>query len=104
MGIFLYVPIAGVIVSLLEIEEIGVQEIMTETTLDHFWQLVFGAIALKAEAFELMQTLPCEQGSIVRCTNCWLCSASAQGIVLFLNRVKPFRFLLSLLMVPFICV
>jgi len=62
MGIFLYVPIAGVIVSLLEIEEI-VGEIMTETALDHFWQLVFGDRP-KAEAFECKLS-PREQGSIV---------------------------------------
>ncbi len=71
---------------------------MTETALDHFWQLVFGAIALKAEAFEPMQTLPlANRVALYVVLIAGFAQASAQGIVLFLNRVKPFRFLLSLL-------
>lgn len=70
---------------------------MTETALDHFWQLVFGAIALNTEAFEPMQTLLANRVALYVVLIAGFAQAIAQGIVLFLNRVKPFRFLLSLL-------
>ncbi len=71
---------------------------MPETALDKFWELVLGAIALDPEPFKLIQTLP--QGT--RAALCVVLSAGfsqaiGQGIVLFINRVKPFRFVLSLL-------
>lgn len=70
---------------------------MIETAFDKFWQLVSGAIALDPEAFKLIETLP---GGI------WVgllvvllggfSRAIGQGIVLFINRVRPLRFILSL--------
>lgn len=71
---------------------------MVETALDRFWQLVSGAFALNPTVFKLIQTLPLS-------TRTALCivllagfsQAIGQGIVLFINRVKPFRFILSLL-------
>ncbi|BAZ67400.1 MAG: YIP1 family protein [Pelatocladus maniniholoensis HA4357-MV3] len=70
---------------------------MTQTAFDRFWELVFGAIALNPKAFELIQILP--QGFRVALYTALLAGFSqafGQGIVLFVNRVKPIRFLLSL--------
>ncbi|WP_026735126.1 YIP1 family protein [Fischerella sp. PCC 9605] len=71
---------------------------MTETALDRFWELIFGAIALNPKAFELIQTLP--QSNRVALYTLLLAGFSqaiGQAIVLFVNRVKPIRFILSLL-------
>ncbi|WP_017314437.1 YIP1 family protein [Mastigocladopsis repens] len=70
---------------------------MTQTALDRFWELVFGAIALNPEAFKLIQTLP--QSSIAALYIVLIAGFSqavGQGLVLFVNRVKPLRFILSL--------
>lgn len=71
---------------------------MTQTALNRFWELVFGASTLNPEAFRLIQSLP--QTSIaalyiVLVTG--FSQAVGQGLVLFINRVKPLRFALSLL-------
>ncbi|MBW4500679.1 MAG: hypothetical protein KME57_14255 [Scytonema hyalinum WJT4-NPBG1] len=71
---------------------------MTQTALNRFWELVFGAIALSAEAFKLIQSLP--QGAIAALYIVLIAGFSqalGQGTVLFVNRVKPLRFFLSLL-------
>lgn len=71
---------------------------MTQTALNRFWELVFGAIALKEEAFKLIQSLP--QGAIAALYVVLIAGFSqalGQGTVLFVNRVKPLRFFLSLL-------
>ncbi len=71
---------------------------MTQTALNRFWELVLGAIALKEEAFRLIQSLP--QGSIAALCIVLIAGFSqavGQGTVLFVNRVKPLRFILSLL-------
>ena len=71
---------------------------MTETALDRFWELVSGAIALKEEPFELIQTLPLStRAALYIVLSAGFSQAVGQGIVLFINRVKPLRFLLSLL-------
>jgi glucan phosphoethanolaminetransferase (alkaline phosphatase superfamily) len=71
---------------------------MTETAIDRFWELVLGAIALKEEAFELIQTLPLgARAALYIVLIAGLSQAIGQGIVLFINRVKPLRFVLSLL-------
>jgi hypothetical protein len=70
---------------------------MTQTALDRLWELVFGAIALNPEAFELIQSLP--QSSTVALYIVLIAGFSqafGQGTVLFVNRVKPLRFILSL--------
>lgn len=70
---------------------------MTETALDRFWQLVSEAIALKSEAFELIQTLPFgTRAALYVVLGAGFSQAFGQGVVLFINRVKPFRFILSL--------
>jgi len=70
---------------------------MNETALDRFWQLL-GWLALKFEAFEQINTLP--HGSTVALLVVLAASLSqvvAQSVILFINRVKPVRFVFSLL-------
>jgi hypothetical protein len=67
------------------------------TALDRFWQLVQEATALNPEAFHLIETLPRgTQVAIIVLLLAGLSQAIGQGIVLFVNRVKPLRFVLSL--------
>lgn len=70
---------------------------ITGTALDHFWQLVWGAIALKPEAFNFIKTLPsATQAADKVVILAGLSQAIGQSIILFINRVKPFRFVVSL--------
>lgn len=75
-------------------------ELVTSTTgtaIDHFWQLVWGAIALKSEAFIFIKTLPLAPkaaNNVVFLAG--LSQAIAQSLILFINRVKPLRFILSM--------
>jgi hypothetical protein len=70
---------------------------MTQTALDRFWELASGAIALKSEAFNLIQTLPqASKAAFYIVLVAGFSQAVGQGTVLFVNRVKPLRFLLSL--------
>lgn len=67
------------------------------TALDHFWELIWGAIALKPEAFNFIKNLPLAAqaaGKVVILAG--LSQAIGQSIILFVNRVKPLRFFLSL--------
>lgn len=67
------------------------------TALDQFWQLVQGAMTLNPEAFRLIETLPKgTQVAIYVLLLAGFSQAIAQGVVLFINRVKPIRFVLSL--------
>ena len=71
---------------------------MHETALDRFWQLLGWVLALNSEAFEQISTLP--HGSIVALIvvlAAALSQVGAQGVVLFINSVKPVRFVFSLL-------
>lgn len=71
---------------------------MNETALDRFWELLGWVLALKSEAFEQINTLP--HGSTVALLVVLAASLSqvvAQSIILFINRVKPVRFVFSLL-------
>lgn len=71
---------------------------MVETALDRFWQLVSGAIALNPTVFKLIQTLPLgTRTALYIVLLAGFSQAIGQAIVLFINRVKPFRFILSLL-------
>ena len=71
---------------------------MAETALDRFWELVLGAIALNPKAYELIQTLPLStRAALYIVLGAGFSQAIGQGVVLFINRVKPFRFVLSLL-------
>ena len=71
---------------------------MNETTLSLFWQLVGWVFALNAEAFRVVSRVP--QGLsialfIVFCAG--VSQAIAQSIILFVNQVRPLRFVFSLL-------
>ncbi len=69
-----------------------------QTALSHFWELVSGAIALSPNAFQQLVVLP--GGSILAFFIVFLAGFSqaiGQGIILFANRVKPLRFILSLI-------
>lgn len=78
---------------------------MTKTALDQFWELVSGAIALNPEAFEQIHTLPLGmEAALLVMFMAGFSLAIGQMITLFVNRVKPIRFLLSLLMMSVIYV
>lgn len=67
-----------------------------ETALDKIWEILWGAIALQPRAFQLIDTLPVSNRlafNIVLIAG--LSQAIGQGIILFVNRVKPSRFILS---------
>lgn len=67
------------------------------TALDRFWELVQGATALNPDAFHLIETLPDgTRVAVYVLLLAGLSQAIAQGIVLFVNRIKPIRFVLSL--------
>ena len=71
---------------------------MSETALGRFWELLGWVLALNSEAFERINTLP--YGSTVALIVVWGASLSqvvAQSVILFFNRVKPVRFVFSLL-------
>ncbi|MBD2309882.1 hypothetical protein H6G17_31220 [Chroococcidiopsis sp. FACHB-1243] len=71
---------------------------MNETALDRFWELLGWVLALNSQAFEQINTLP--YGSTVALVIVLAASLSqvaAQSIILFINRVKPVRFVFSLL-------
>ncbi|NJO94619.1 MAG: hypothetical protein HC820_10370 [Hydrococcus sp. RM1_1_31] len=68
------------------------------TALDRFWDILRLIFALDREAF--LQLTQSPRGAIVAIAMVFaagLASAIAQGVVLFLNRVQPVRFVFSLL-------
>lgn len=70
---------------------------MTQTALDRFWELASGALALNPEAFNLIQTLPqASTAAFYIVVVAGFSQSVGQGTVLFVNRVRPLRFLLSL--------
>jgi hypothetical protein len=71
---------------------------MAETAIAHFGDLLIQAINLNPEAFRAIQTLPLgTRAAITVALMAGFSQAIGQGIVLFVNRVKPLRFGLSLL-------
>ncbi len=69
-----------------------------ETALDRFWELVGGALSLDPGAFSAVNDLAL--GTTTAALVVFLAGLSqtiGQCVVLFVNRVKPFRFVLSLL-------
>ncbi len=79
---------------------------MSETILSQFWQLVGWVFALNADAFRVVNTLP--QGLTIALLIVLLAGLSqeiAQSIILFTNKVKPIRFVFSLLInaILFVC-
>ena len=76
----------------------NVQANMSETAFDQFWTLIGDAIALQSQGFEQIQLLPLgTQFALLIAFLAGLSQGIGQGIVLFINRVKPIRFVLSLL-------
>ncbi|MFB2933780.1 hypothetical protein ACE1B6_00725 [Aerosakkonemataceae cyanobacterium BLCC-F154] len=72
---------------------------MNLSAFDKFGELVWGALALQSEAFQQIITLP--DGVFLALLIVFLAGLSraiGQGIVLFLNRVQPLRYFLSLLL------
>lgn len=70
---------------------------MNETALERFWELLGWVLALKPEAYEQINTLP--YGStvaIIVVLAAGFSQAAAHSIILFLNRVRPIRFIFSL--------
>ncbi len=71
---------------------------MTGTALERFWEIVSGALTLNPQAFKLIQVLPLGgKAALYVVLMAGLSHTIGQGIVLFGNRVKPFRFFLSVL-------
>ena len=69
-----------------------------ETAVDRFWDLVSGALLLNPEVFKLINILPDgTKTALMIVFVAGLSQAIGQSVVLFINRVKPFRFFLSLL-------
>ncbi|PSB06454.1 CAAX protease, partial [Pleurocapsa sp. CCALA 161] len=70
---------------------------MNETALERFWELLGWVLALKSEAFEQINSLP--NGStvaIIVVLAAGFSQAAAHSIILFINRVKPIRFIFGL--------
>lgn len=68
------------------------------TALDLFWSLVAGVLTLNSETFQLLNRLPLSLiASILVVLLAALSQGIGQSVVLFINRVRPIRFILSLL-------
>lgn len=71
---------------------------MPENALNHFWQIVFGILTFRTTAFATLHTLTDSTlAALIVVLLAGFSQALGQSIVLFINRVKPIRFLLSLL-------
>ncbi|AFZ34099.1 hypothetical protein Sta7437_0492 [Stanieria cyanosphaera PCC 7437] len=69
----------------------------TITALDRFWSLVAGVLTLNSETFQLLNHLPLSLiASILVVLLAALSQGIGQSVVLFINRVRPIRFILSL--------
>lgn len=76
---------------------------MIDSTVEPIWRLILGAIALQSHVFHRIQTHPHgDQIAIAVVFGAGLSQAIGQSIILFINRVKPFRFVLSLLLAAFL--
>jgi predicted Abi (CAAX) family protease len=72
---------------------------MFQAAFERFWELLGGVFALNADAFRAVSQLP--QSLIVAFAiviAAGLSQAIAQSIILFINQVKPIRFIFSLLL------
>ena len=67
-----------------------------DTAIDRFWSLVSGVLLLNSETFELINTLPSSLiASILVVLLAGLSQTFGQSVMLFVNRVRPLRFVLS---------
>ena len=70
--------------------------IATNTALDRFWTLVSGVLVLNKETFASINSLPLGLiASILVVLLAGLSQTLGQSVMLFFNRVKPLRFVLS---------
>lgn len=70
--------------------------ITTDTAISQFWSLVSGVLLLDAETFKSINNLPLSLiASIVVVLLAGLSQTFGQSVMLFINRVRPLRFLLS---------
>jgi predicted Abi (CAAX) family protease len=66
--------------------------------LDRFWEVLGYVFALNGEAFRIATTLPAGQaGALLVVVLAGLSQGIGQSIILFINQVKPARFVISLL-------
>ncbi len=70
---------------------------MTDTVYQSFWSLLGGLLSLSPEAFEALRQVP-EAVAIGVVFLAGLSRAVGEGIVLFINRVQPLRFVLSIVL------
>ena len=67
------------------------------TALDRFWSLVSGVLLLNSETFTLLNRLPLSLiASILVVLLAGLSQTFGQSVMLFINRVRPLRFILSI--------
>jgi hypothetical protein len=67
-----------------------------ETAINQFWSLVSGVFWLNTETFQTINNLPLSLiGSILVVLLAGLSQTFGQSVMLFINRVRPLRFLLS---------
>lgn len=72
---------------------------MTPTAFEQFWQLLGGVFALNTEALQSISTLPQSLIlALIVVATAGLSQAIAQSIILFINQVRPIRFVFSLLL------
>jgi len=70
--------------------------IRTETAINQFWSLISGVFWLDAETFQTINNLPLSLiASILVVLLAGLSQTFGQSVMLFINRVRPLRFLLS---------
>ena len=68
----------------------------TITAFDRFWSLVSGVLLLNSETFTLLNRLPLSLiASILVVLLAGLSQTFGQSVMLFINRVRPLRFILS---------
>ena len=67
-----------------------------DTAINRFWSLVSGVLLLNSETFKLINTLPSGLiASILVVLLAGLSQTFGQSVMLFINRVRPLRFVLS---------
>lgn len=67
------------------------------TAINHFWTLVSGVLLLNKETFESLNSLPLGLvSSVLVVLLAGLSQTFGQSVMLFINRVRPIRFLLSI--------
>jgi hypothetical protein len=70
---------------------------MIDLAIAQMWAFVFGAMALQVETYQQLEVLPLgNRIALYIVLFAGFSEAIAQGTVLFINRVRPFRFVLSI--------